>query len=114
MKHIITAANFVIVESLKCGDSLNTQKALYLKQINSIEKALCDYQGIHGVGGVMKDDAVWEWLDEIGKMSGLNVIGKTVLITWFMNIAALLKLKVIENDDKNGWFVVKAKGGVHA
>lgn len=112
MKTIIAGANEQILESLKCGESLTELKAYYLDQMNSIEKALCDYHGIyHGVDDVMKGEAVWDWLDEIGKMSGFNVTGRWVLIMWFMNIAALLKLKVIENDDKNGWFVAKIKGG---
>ena len=117
MKLTHKGSNHVMVESLKADCSLETQKKMYIKQLDAIEKGLCKYQGIHGLGYEMKGDDVWKWLDEVGQLSGLNVTGKMVLALWFMNIAALLKLKVIENDDKNGWLVTKIKGGkavVHA
>ena len=117
MKVIHKGSNHVMVESLKADCSLETQKKMYIKQLDAIEEALCKYQGIHGLGNKMKGNDVWKWLDEVGRLSGLNVSGKTLIMLWFMNIAALLKLKVIENDDKNGWLVTKIKGGkavVHA
>ena len=117
MKVIHKGSNHVMVESLKADCSLETQKKMYIKQLDAIEEALCKFQGIHGLGNKMKGNDVWKWLDEVGRLSGLNVSGKTLIMLWFMNIAALLKLKVIENDDKNGWLVTKIKGGkavVHA
>ena len=117
MKLIHKGSNHVMVESLKADCSLETQKKMYIKQLDAIEKGLCKYQGIHGLGYEMKGDDVWKWLDEVGQLSGLNVSGKTLIMLWFMNIAALLKLKAIENDEMNGWLVTKIKGGkavVHA
>ena len=117
MKLIHKGSNHVMVESLKADCSLETQKKMYIKQLDAIEEALCKFQGIHGLGNKMKGNDVWKWLDEVGRLSGLNVSGKTLIMLWFMNIAALLKLKVIENDEMNGWLVTKIKGGkavVHA
>jgi hypothetical protein len=40
---------------------------------------------------------------------GTVITGKEATASWFINIASLLKLKVIKDDEMNGWDLVEAK-----
>jgi hypothetical protein len=41
-----------------------------------------------------------EWLAEAYSH---KMTGEEFIIIWFVNVATLLKLKVVENDNENGW-----------
>jgi hypothetical protein len=81
------------------GESLSNTIAILKGQLDQMEAGLCKHQGSN-VGVRMYVEDMYRWC--AAAVEGV-LTGKEATIMWWMNIASLLELKVIENDDMNGW-----------
>ena len=88
--------NEMIVSGLRNGVSLEQQKKDYLNQLDFIEEKICF---ISNNDEIFEEKLIANW----GKEEYL----KSKML-WFMNIEALIKLKVLNDDDKNGFLVISA------
>ena len=90
---MIKNANEMIVLGLKHGVSLEEQKKDYKEQLDLMEQTLCDT-----AQGKMMDDAsidrAWVILGLKDRQHFYNL--------WCLDVCALLKMKVIKNDNENG------------
>jgi hypothetical protein len=95
-----------IVKFLRDGHTLEQVKNVLGGQLNMIEEGLCrtQDQSTLWTEGTLGDQMAWMAAAVAGTM--LEGQAEAAIALWFMNIAALLKLKVIENDNDNGWFFV--------
>ena len=94
------AAN-IIEKDLRAGTSIAEIKRMYTEQIDELEQKLVEYQAAHP-GGVWQETTAEEWL---GGAWGPD--WATALAVWYMDVAILLKLRVIKNDAMNGWLVLQ-------
>ena len=85
----------MIKDGLKMGDSLEEQKKYYKEQLDTIENTLCKTNN-----------------DPIKASFILNKEIELLQSTWILNILALLKLKVIKNDEMNGYLIIKQEGKI--
>ena len=104
MAKIVQSGAEQIVGFLRTGHTIEQIKSILKGQLDLIEAGLCRTQ---------KPEDIWtcgsqeEWVEQAIKDTEFESGGADVaVILWFMNIASLLKMKVIENDDKNGWLMV--------
>jgi hypothetical protein len=86
-----------IETGLRIGVSLQEQINDYKTQLDHIEKIWYESELKYGNDKSSKNLRI----DYIVNNYGYNI--DTITSLWFMNIASLLKLKVIENDDMNGF-----------
>ena len=86
-------ANDMIIMGLRCGISINEQIKDYTSQLDTIEGLLFKYcnRNAKGIKKVCKE---------------LKKTDDELQALWSLNICALLKLKVIENDNMNGYCLV--------
>ena len=82
--------------------SLNEIGTLIKEHMDAMEAGLCRTQE---PSEVWKEGDQYAWLEKaMGKENGSGIVH---LVFWFVNIAILLKLKVIESDDMNGWQFIR-------
>ena len=84
--------NDKIVEALRSGYSIERQKKMYKEQLDVMEQTIRDVVGcdVIGDGDMIKiAEKMGLCVDEFGAI-------------WSFNISALLRLKAIDYDDKNG------------
>lgn len=80
----------MIKEGLRDGYSLKELISTYSEQLNTLEKRLHDTFG-----------------NDVYNYSDINkIISKSDKSIWFLNVSALLKLKVINNDNMNGFMLM--------
>tara|TARA_R110000737_G_C14411471_1_gene456042 strand:- start:331 stop:699 length:369 start_codon:yes stop_codon:yes gene_type:complete len=91
-------ANDVILAGLKAGFSLQEQVEDYRSQLDIFEKCMNDCAKSYG--GVMNDKAYKMWAILLGDSE--LYLGAL----WGTNVACLIKLKAIKDDDMNGFLVV--------
>ena len=92
---MIKNANEMIVLGLKHGVSLEEQKKDYKEQLDLMEQTLCDT----AQGKMMDADTI----DRAAKKMCISI--DTFYSMWCLNICALLKMKVIKNDNDNGMLI---------
>ena len=92
---MIKNANEMIVLGLKHGVSLEEQKKDYKEQLDLMEQTLCDT----AQGKMMDADTI----DRASKKMCISI--DTFYSMWCLNICALLKMKVIKNDNDNGMLI---------
>lgn len=86
-------ANEMIVLGLQNNVSIEQQKKDYLNQLNTMEQALCNTSN----NKIMDENTI----NKAMVICGLKSLDQFNSI-WCLNICALLKLKVIEDDYNNG------------
>jgi hypothetical protein len=99
-KNIVTAGESLIISFLRDGKSLAEVKAILKGQMDLMEDGLCRTQKEADIGKVGDQSA---WMAAATAGTEMDGDGDLNVILWFINIACLLKLKVIENDNNNGW-----------
>lgn len=92
-----------IENGLRMGISLQEQINDYKTQLDIIEKLWYESELKYGNDESSKNLRI----DYIVNNYGYNM--DTIISLWFMNIASLLKLKVIQNDDMNGFVEFREK-----
>jgi hypothetical protein len=102
---VIKEGEAQIVSFLREGNSLSQVKAILKGQMDLMEDGLYRTQNAFEVGKECDQDA---WMAMATAGTEMEGPGHTNVIIWFMNIAALLKLGVIANDDNNGWWKMSA------
>ena len=95
--YMMKMANKMIVDGMKCGDSIEKQKIYYKEQLDYWEKTIYEQAS----GGEITED-VLERVSNILKISKDSFYNM-----WCLNICALLKLKVINDDNNNGILCVR-------
>ncbi len=95
-------ANEMIVEGLRNNVSLEEQKKDYKEQLDMIEGVMCE---IIGNKSTQKKKECEKYCNEIAEYLEQDIDDINSL--WMLNICALLKLKVIEDDNMNGILVAK-------
>ena len=108
-KVIEDGANTIILNMMRDGLSLDK---IGLSSVQENDKIL---KQIKKVGTQHKNLTFGEQailLSPVAKKLGINKrekedAGADVTIQWCVNIAILLKLKVIENNDENGWLIMR-------
>jgi len=89
-------AKEMIVLGMKHGVSMEQQKKDYKDQMDLMEKTLFD----EAKGKMMDKHIIKRAMRKLG-ISDIEYFCST----WCLNICALLKMKVIENDENNGMLV---------
>lgn len=101
-EEVMKSAREMIVLGLRTGHSLKQQAKKYLAQLNFMEKTLCKYSTEPSFNKAMEN--VYKDI----KNSSMNQ-GNPDLIygIWSLNICALIIMKVLPDDDKNGIMTFK-------
>lgn len=94
-----------VVKFLQMGVSLDELKEVYLEQLNEIEDGLCRTEDKSQLNGLVDQQEIVEKAIKGTRLESQGAEFATAI--WFLNIAALLKMKVIENDNMNGWLITK-------
>jgi hypothetical protein len=103
----------MIVKGLQMGDSLDEQANHYKTQMDDFESWLSDWNARMSASN--QTDVNWKYTPtknerlsvDIEKTFGysMDFIGAI----WYANVAALLKMKKIQNDENFGWLIVDKK-----
>lgn len=87
---LVACGNEMIIKELRDGHSLKELICTYCEQLNILEKRLYDTFG-----------------NNIYNYSDINkIISKSDKVIWFLNVSALLKFKIIDNDEMNGFMII--------
>lgn len=95
-------ANEMIIMGLRNNVSLEEQKKDYKEQLDMIEEVIFEVFGKKGTGN---EKECKKYLNEIAEH--FNSAIEDIQSMWMLNICALLKLKVIEDDNMNGILVAR-------
>ena len=106
LDHIRTKAHAQITRAMRDGISLADLRAFYKGQMDTIEKNLSDLQDTHFPAGFSTLEQQTKWVH--AAMAGGDHDGLRGTIIWFLDIACLLELRVIRDDEMNGWLNIKA------
>ncbi len=98
-QEIIKNANEMIIMGLRMNISLEEQKKDYKEQLDMIEQKLFD------IGSTQNKSKIKKGLTNIAKY--LNSTIDDIHSMWMLNVCALLKMKVIENDNMNGLMTIR-------
>lgn len=98
-QEIIKNANEMIIMGLRNNISLEEQKKDYKKQLDMIEQKLFD------IGSTQNKSKIKKGLTNIAKYFNSTI--DDIHSMWMLNVCALLKLKVIENDNMNGLMTIR-------
>lgn len=97
----------VFAECLKKGSSDEYAKEefaeMYRKQLDEMEEKMCEYSRRHPFVGR-------EQMAVLTAIYGSEKDAHMAYVMWFLNIAALLKLKKVESDNNTGWLIRKIVG----
>ena len=104
-KTITQTAHAQIEKFLRDGMPLDAIKALYKGQMDVMESGLCRTEDKTKIWMAGDQSA---WMEAATAGTEMEGDGDLNCILWFINTAACLKLKVIENDDNNGWLMTKS------
>ena len=94
-----------IEAGLRGGATLAEMEQLFKQQLNTAEQAMTDLQKEWGDEQYMLKTTE-ELSEEVAKKTKLNGTGDQLIAMWFANIASLLKMKKLPNDDMNGWHII--------
>jgi hypothetical protein len=101
-ERVVKDGEAMIVSFLREGHTLSQVKDILKGQMDLMEDGLCRTQKASEVWKEGDQDA---WMAKATAGTEMEGSGEMNVILWFMNIAALLKLGVIANDDDNGWLM---------
>ncbi len=90
----------MIISGMLSGVSLEQQKIDYKTQLDLIEQTFCNISQ----GRCMDENTLKEVIEELEVKSV-----EALYSTWCLNICALLKMKVIKDDNNNGILTMKNK-----
>ena len=97
-EQMMKGANKMIISGMKNGFSMEQQKQDYQAQLHFIEQTLQD----NSQGGRVDEKGLLKaFQGELKKMHAHDSID-SIHVIWCLDICALLKMKVIENDENNG------------
>ena len=102
--NIVTAGERMIIAFLREGNSLAEVKAILKDQMDLMEDGLCRTEDKSQTWNVGDQSA---WMAAATAGTEMEDDGDHNVVLWFINIASLLRLKVIEHDDNNGWLFSK-------
>ena len=105
MKTCIDGAKNQIAKMLRCGASLKQIGILAKNELDKMEEQLCQAKDAKKTVEFSGKD----YLDYLSNASGKEFSGVEFMSHWYVNVAVLLKLKVIDNDEMNGWLIMKQK-----
>jgi hypothetical protein len=111
IKTVEQQAHLLITKELRRGNSLAQIKEWHKGDIDKMENRLCELQRSGKYPSTGTTETHLAWADEAGRgiWSEPGDIEPSGYATgnWFLTVAILLKLKVIENDEMNGWLMMK-------
>ena len=105
MKICIDGAKDEIANMLRGGASLKQIGIIAKIELDKMEEQM--YQGKDAMKA--QEFSSEDYLDYLSNVSGKEFSGLEFMANWYVNIAMLLKLKVIDNDEMNGWLFMKQK-----
>jgi hypothetical protein len=105
LKMSIAGANEMITKMLRRGASLKEIGILTKNEIDKMEEYLCQAPNAKR----MAEFSFKDYMDYLSNASGGKFSGIDFMTHWFVNVGVLLKLKVIDNDEMNGWLIMKLK-----
>ena len=105
IKTIIEKGEGQILSFMRNGHSISEIKDILTEQMDIMEDGLCRTQDKSLCWKESGSDIQKDWLAKAAAEIKMDGDADFFLALWFMNIAALLKLKVIENDNENGWLM---------
>ena len=97
---VVKNADTMITSFLRNGYMLSKVKEILKGQMDLMEDGLCRTSDATTAWKEIDQDA---WMAKATAGTEMEENGKMNVMLWFVNIAALLKLKVIQNDENNGW-----------
>ena len=105
----IEGAQMQIKCLLKEGYNIQQIKNITIEQLDTMEEGLFVAQQKSKDNGAfvpfneITSEQYYKYLEDscFGAMKGYEFA-----FIWFMNVATLLKLKAIQNDNENGWFII--------
>jgi hypothetical protein len=106
LKSCIKCADDMVVKMLRDGFSLDFVGEQVKKQMDEMEECMCVAQEKDKRNGKFipfQEISSKEYKDWLSEAYSHKMTGEDFIIIWFVNVATLLKLKVVENDDNNGW-----------
>lgn len=108
IKTVEADANWFIVERLRKGESFAYIASDFQRQLNAMEENLCSLQrnNTYPSFGTLKTHLAWADQAGRGVICPPTAPSGFATTCWFLAIAVLLKLKVIENDNDNGWLLI--------
>ena len=80
-----------IETGLRQGDSIPTQIKRYKEQLDDLH------------------EKVFSKVGHLGRFHQDDILTQLEQVIWFMNVASLIKLRALQEDEKNGFLVVKMK-----
>ena len=83
-----------ILKSLRRGSSIDYIKGECLEALEILHQEILTYVGLENEFTLKKIKKLWK--EEFTTKCGM----------WYMNVACLIKLRVLENDDMNGWQII--------
>jgi hypothetical protein len=96
---IIEGTKALIESIVRGGVLLRDVIGSTISHLDEMELKLNQYQAIHGVGRGVTTPEKW-----LGGAWGAD--WEMEWVHWFQNIAILIHLKVIKNDEMNGWNIM--------
>lgn len=103
-EHVVKNGEAQVVSFLRKGHTLSEIKSLLTEQMDVMEDGLRRTQKASDVWKEGDQDA---WMAEATAGTSMEGSGQINVILWFLNIAALLKLGAIANDNNNGWLMIQ-------
>ena len=91
-----------ILLGLRTGVSIPTQIADYFEQLNLMEQYLFDDERVYGSPLTKKEEKKYE----LRFSTRFNMNMEKFQSLWFANVASLLKLKQLKDDDMNGFMIL--------
>ena len=96
-------AHEMITLGLRQGQSLEDQKQTYKEQLDIMEGLLIEYNSTGKPYGTADDNTIAR------VCNALEQPKEFAREFWYLNVGALLELKVIANDNYNGWHNIKTE-----
>jgi hypothetical protein len=111
LKIVADRADKSILELMKEGVRLADIGRAALDGMNLLEQAMCDIQDDYPPGPQPMSRQFEMAAKMNQKAGGPQRTGEEVVLCWFASIYTLLKLKLIKNDEMNGWLLTSLKNG---
>jgi len=105
VKKCSDAANTLITILLRSGKNLKFIGERTKERMDELEEYLCQAPDSKRTVEFSGKD----YLDYLSNASGGKHSGEEFAFLWYVNMTVLLKLKVIDNDEMNGWLIMKQK-----
>ena len=109
INYAINLGNEQIKKMLQNKISIKQIKETLIEELDNMEEMLTIEQKTRQDNGTFirfEQMRFPEYLSYLETASFNTMTGNEFLTRWWTNVASLLKLKAIENDDMNGWMVI--------